>query len=67
MTGTSAPPPYPEAVRPVGIKDVARAAGLSATTVSHALSGKGKVSADTRARVRGIADALGYRPAEPSR
>ncbi|MFI6285113.1 LacI family DNA-binding transcriptional regulator [Streptomyces sp. NPDC051018] len=46
----------------MGIKDVARAAGLSITTVSHALNGKGKVSARTRERVRLLADELGYRP-----
>jgi DNA-binding LacI/PurR family transcriptional regulator len=46
----------------VGIKDVARAAGLSITTVSHALNGKGQVSAATRERVRAVADELGYHP-----
>ncbi|MEU9606574.1 LacI family DNA-binding transcriptional regulator [Streptomyces sp. NPDC048057] len=52
----------PQTARSVGIKDVARAAGLSITTVSHALNDKGKVSARTRERVRHIADELGYRP-----
>ncbi|MER6913420.1 LacI family DNA-binding transcriptional regulator [Streptomyces sp. NPDC000594] len=51
----------------VGIKDVARVAGLSLTTVSHALSGKGKVSAPTRERVRAVAEELGYRPAASAR
>jgi DNA-binding LacI/PurR family transcriptional regulator len=46
----------------VGIKDVARAAGVSTTTVSHALSGKGRLPDETRVRVRHIADELGYRP-----
>jgi DNA-binding LacI/PurR family transcriptional regulator len=46
----------------VGIKDVARAAGVSTTTVSHALSGKGRLPEETRTRVRLIADELGYRP-----
>lgn len=46
----------------VGIRDVAREAGVSATTVSHALSGQGKVSPATRTRIRRIAEELGYEP-----
>jgi DNA-binding LacI/PurR family transcriptional regulator len=46
----------------VGIRDIARVAGLSITTVSHALNGKGEVSAETRQRVVQVADELGYRP-----
>ncbi|MGH3358917.1 MAG: LacI family DNA-binding transcriptional regulator [Nocardioidaceae bacterium] len=46
----------------MSIRDVARAADVSATTVSHALNGKGRVDADTRARVLAIARQLGYRP-----
>lgn len=46
----------------VGIHDVARAAGVSTTTVSHALNGRGKVSAATRQRVQRIAQDLGYEP-----
>jgi DNA-binding LacI/PurR family transcriptional regulator len=46
----------------VGIKDVAREAGVSITTVSHALNGKGRIPENTRRRVRGIADRLGYEP-----
>lgn len=46
----------------VGIADVAAVAGVSVTTVSHALSGQGKISARTRARVRRIAEELGYAP-----
>ncbi|MCJ1709008.1 LacI family DNA-binding transcriptional regulator [Microbacterium sp. VKM Ac-2923] len=48
--------------RPVGIEDVARAASVSITTVSHALSGKGQVAAATRARVADVARELGYAP-----
>jgi DNA-binding LacI/PurR family transcriptional regulator len=48
--------------RHVGIRDVARAAGVSITTVSHALNEKGGVSEDTRRRVREVAERLGYRP-----
>jgi DNA-binding LacI/PurR family transcriptional regulator len=44
------------------IADVARAAGVSPTTVSHALNGKGYVDAQTRERVKEAARALGYRP-----
>jgi DNA-binding LacI/PurR family transcriptional regulator len=46
----------------VGIKDVAREAGVSITTVSHALSGKGRLPESTRARVREVANRLGYVP-----
>jgi DNA-binding LacI/PurR family transcriptional regulator len=47
--------------RTVGIEDVARQAGVSPTTVSHALNGKGRVNAETRLRVEQAARALGYR------
>ncbi|MFD1933967.1 LacI family DNA-binding transcriptional regulator [Nonomuraea mangrovi] len=45
-----------------GIRDVATATGLSITTVSHALSGKGRVSEKTRAIVLAAAQELGYQP-----
>lgn len=48
--------------RPVGIEDVAKAASVSITTVSHALSGKGQVAAATRQRVTDVARELGYAP-----
>lgn len=51
----------------VTIKDIARVAGVSVTTVSDALSGNGRLTADTRLRVRGIADDLGYRPSAAAR
>ncbi|SED96769.1 DNA-binding transcriptional regulator, LacI/PurR family [Rhodococcus jostii] len=44
------------------IHDVARRAGVSATTVSHTFSGKGVVATATRERVRVAAKSLGYRP-----
>ena len=44
------------------ISDVARAAGVSPTTVSHALNGRGQVDARTRERVEKAALALRYRP-----
>ncbi|MFE3234827.1 LacI family DNA-binding transcriptional regulator [Kitasatospora indigofera] len=48
--------------RRTGIRDVAQATGLSITTVSHALRGKGQIAAATRERVRRAAEELGYRP-----
>ena len=44
------------------IGDVAAAAGVSITTVPHALNGKGRLTDDTRRRVREAADRLGYKP-----
>ncbi|RDU96856.1 LacI family DNA-binding transcriptional regulator [Trinickia dinghuensis] len=44
------------------IADVAREAGVSRTTVSHALNDKGYVDALTRERVKAVARELGYRP-----
>ena len=44
------------------IRDVARAAGVSASTVSRALSEGGSVSGETRSRVIAAAERLDYRP-----
>jgi DNA-binding LacI/PurR family transcriptional regulator len=46
----------------VNIKDVARLAGVSPTTVSHALGGQRPVSEATRERVQEAVQQLGYRP-----
>ena len=46
----------------VTILDVAERAGVSATTVSHVLSGKRLVAATTRERVEQAVRELGYRP-----
>lgn len=46
----------------VTIADVAREAGLSPTTVSHALNNIGQVNPQTRQRVKDIAKRLNYRP-----
>jgi len=54
MTGT--------ALGRVTIRDVAHTAGVSVTTVSHALNGKGQIRAETREHIRGVAARLGYRP-----
>ncbi|MDX2376830.1 LacI family transcriptional regulator [Microbacterium sp. LRZ72] len=43
-----------------GIADVARAAGVSQSTASRALTGRGYVAPTTRERVRHAADTLGY-------
>lgn len=48
--------------RPPTIADVARAASVSRTTVSHALNGIGKVDPRTRERIKKVAAELGYRP-----
>ncbi|MEU6173615.1 LacI family DNA-binding transcriptional regulator [Streptantibioticus parmotrematis] len=53
--------------RTVTLVDVARAAGLSKSTVSDALQGSGRVAEATRERVREIADGLGYRPNSAAR
>ena len=46
----------------VGIREVAAAAGVSLTTVSHSLSGGGQISEATRERVRSVASELNYAP-----
>jgi DNA-binding LacI/PurR family transcriptional regulator len=50
-----------------GIRDVAAAAGVSITTVSDALNGKGRLPEATRSHVRAVADRLGYRPSAAAR
>jgi DNA-binding LacI/PurR family transcriptional regulator len=57
---TAVPPP--EQRRHVTLADLAREAGTSASTASRALSGRGYVSADVRARLVAAADRLGYVP-----
>jgi LacI family transcriptional regulator len=44
------------------IYDVARVAGVSTATVSRVLRGSDRVRADTRQRVLGVIDALGFTP-----
>jgi DNA-binding LacI/PurR family transcriptional regulator len=44
----------------IRIKDVAAMAGVSPTTVSHALNGKGRVSEKTRQKVLTVAKSVGY-------
>jgi LacI family transcriptional regulator len=52
---------------PVTIMDVARAAGVSASTVSRALANPDLVRAGTRERVRQAVAALGYHPNRAAR
>lgn len=54
-------------LRRTRILDVAKAAGVSPTTVSHALNGRGQVSPETRARVAAVAEQLSYRPSRAAR
>ncbi|MFC3109820.1 LacI family DNA-binding transcriptional regulator [Undibacterium arcticum] len=49
-------------LRRLTIRDVAREAGVSLTTVSHSLNDRGYVDPATRAKVKRIAEQLGYRP-----
>src|SRR6478672_5361244 len=51
----------------VTIKDVARAAGVSAMTVSRVINSSPSVSADTRARVERAIAELGYIPSRLAR
>jgi len=49
-------------VRPVGIKDIARALGISIGTVDRAIHGRGGINAITKERVLKMAQNLGYKP-----
>lgn len=49
------------------IYDVAKAAGVSPSTVSRAFSRPGRVSAQTAEKIRAVAEELGYRVREVSR
>ncbi|NEX45837.1 LacI family DNA-binding transcriptional regulator [Pseudotabrizicola algicola] len=44
------------------IKDIARALGLSASTVSRALAGHDRIPEATRARIQALAQEMGYAP-----
>lgn len=48
--------------QPASIKEIAKRAGVSPTTVSHALSGKRHVAPETAARIRALVPELGYVP-----
>lgn len=53
--------------RPAGIREVAEAAGVSITTVSHVINGKGRLPPATRDRVLEVARRLDYRPSSAAR
>jgi LacI family transcriptional regulator len=59
---SSDPRKSPSPGQPVGIKDIARALGVSTGTVDRALHAKPGVNSLTRARVLSMAESLGYRP-----
>jgi LacI family transcriptional regulator len=46
----------------VTIHDIAKLLGVSPSTVSRALSGKGRISPAMREKIRQVAEELGYRP-----
>jgi DNA-binding LacI/PurR family transcriptional regulator len=53
--------------KPVSIKDVARAAGVSPSTVSRALHNHPRISKETATRIRRLAEELKYTPSLPAR
>jgi len=53
--------------RTTSIKDIARLAGVSHSTVSRALHGSQQVSAETSSRIRKIAEDAGYRASAAAR
>jgi LacI family transcriptional regulator len=44
------------------LKDVAKLAGVSTKTVSRVVNNQGEISKETRERVKGVIEQLGYRP-----
>jgi LacI family transcriptional regulator len=60
-------PGRPAVARRVGIADVAAKAGVSVGTASKALNGRGRLRDETRARVRSVADELGFAPSNVAR
>ena len=59
MVSDAAPAP---AKTPVTLREVASAAGVSVATASKALNGQGRMTAQTRERIRETAQRLGFRP-----
>jgi len=54
--------PVPVFPKPVTLRDVAAAAGVSVATASKALNSQGRMTAETRERIRETAQRLGFRP-----
>jgi transcriptional regulator with XRE-family HTH domain len=48
--------------RPVTLRDVAETSGVSVATASKALNDQGRMTAETRTRIRAVALQLGFRP-----
>ena len=53
--------------RSVSIKDIAKAAGVSPSTVSRALHHHPRISEETATRIRCLAQEMGYSPSLPAR
>jgi DNA-binding LacI/PurR family transcriptional regulator len=56
-----------EPARPATIRDVARRAGVSVSTVSYVMNGTGPVAADTRSRVLAAIREVGFEPNQAAR
>lgn len=54
--------PIPVFPKPVTLRDVAALAGVSVATASKALNDQGRMTAETRERIRETARGLGFRP-----
>ncbi|CDX39546.1 LacI family transcriptional regulator [Mesorhizobium sp. SOD10] len=61
MSADAQPAPV-SAKPPVTLREVAAAAGVSVATASKALNGQGRMTAETRERIRETARLLGFRP-----
>lgn len=59
MSSDASPAP---AKTPVTLREVASVAGVSVATASKALNGQGRMTAETRERIRETAQRLGFRP-----
>ncbi|TIL26412.1 LacI family DNA-binding transcriptional regulator [Mesorhizobium sp.] len=59
MVSDASPAP---AKNPVTLREVAALAGVSVATASKALNGQGRMTAETRERIRETAQRLGFRP-----
>jgi LacI family transcriptional regulator len=61
-SGTDVEPQTGDPRRPVTLRDVAARAGVSTATASKALNDVGRMTEDTRQRIRQVAAAMGFRP-----